>query len=249
MLAFIYFDPLYFIILAPGILLAIWAQMRVKSAYAAAQQHRASSGLSGAQAARRILDTHGLSNVGVEAGRGLLGDHYDPRHRVLRLSPDVYQGRNLASVGIAAHEAGHAIQHGAGYAPLQIRNAIVPLASFGSNTSIIIFMIGMFIAWQQPQTVTGAASWGIGQYLMVGALGLFTVGVIFQLINLPVEYNASARARQVLVSCGVIAPAEMAPVGKVLNAAALTYVAATLSAMLTLLYLLLRSGLLGGRRS
>jgi hypothetical protein len=249
MLAFIMFDPLYFIILAPAMILAAWAQMRVKSAYANAQKYRASSGMSGAQAARRILDTHGLNNVGIEQGRGFLGDHYDPRSRKLRLSPEVYNGDNLASVGIAAHEAGHALQHGAGYAPLQLRNAIVPMASISSNTSIVIFMIGMFMSWQTRQPLNGPMQWGMGQYLMVGALILFSIGVVFQLVNLPVEFNASSRAREVLVSCGVIAPAEDKPVAKVLNAAALTYVAATLSAILTLLYLLLRSGLLGGRRN
>jgi len=248
MLAFM-FDPMYFIIIAPGMLLAFWAQMKVKSAFANAQRYRAASGLTGAQAARRILDTNGLQSVGIEPGRGFLGDHYDPRKRVLRLSPEVYQGRDLAAVGVAAHEAGHAIQHGEGYAPLQIRNAIVPLASFGSNTAMIIFIMGMMISATASRSVTGPAPWGMGEYLMVGALGLFSIGVFFQLINLPVEFDASARARRVLVSCGVIAPQEDAQVGKVLNAAAWTYVAATLSALLTLLYLLLRSGLLGGRRN
>jgi len=221
----------------------------VKSAYAAAQQRRVSSGLSGAEAARHILDSHGLTQVGIEPARGFLGDHYDPRKRVLRLSPEVYQGRNLAAVGIAAHESGHALQDSAGYAPLQIRNAVVPLASFGSRSSIFIFMIGMFLSWQTARPINGVMTWGVGQYIMVAALVLFTVGVFLQLINLPVEYNASARARQVLVSTGIIAPGEEQPVDKVLSAAALTYVAATLSAILTLLYLLMRSGLLGGRRS
>lgn len=248
MLAFMMFDPLYFILLAPGMLLAAWAQWRVKAAFTAAQKYRASSGLTGAQAARRILDSHGLPHVAVEPGRGFLGDHYDPRKRLLRLSPEVYQGRDLAAVGIAAHEAGHAIQHGEGYAPLEVRNAIVPLAAFGSNTSIVIFIIGMMLSATAARPLHGVATWGLGEYLMVGALALFSIGVLLQLINLPVEFDASVRARRVLVSCGVIAAAEDRPVAKVLNAAAWTYVAATLSALLTLLYLLLRSGLLGGRR-
>lgn len=249
MLGFIYFDPLYFLIVAPAMILAAWAQFRVKSAYAYAQRYRASSGMTGAQAARRILDSHGLQSVGIEPTRGFLGDHYDPRAHKLRLSPDVYNGNNLASVGIAAHEAGHALQHGAGYAPLSIRNAIVPMASFGSNAAMFIFIVGMMLSWTARRPVQGPMEWGMGQYLMLAAIGLFFITVVFQLINLPVEFNASSRARQVLVSCGVIAPAEDAPVAKVLNAAALTYVAATLSAILTLLYLVLRSGLLGGRRN
>jgi hypothetical protein len=248
MLAFIMFDPMYFLFLLPAMLLAGWAQMRVKSAYAAAQKHRASSGLTGAQAARRILDSHGLNNVGIEPARGFLGDHYDPRKRVLRLSPDVYGGRDLAAVGIAAHESGHALQDGAGYAPLRMRNAIVPMASVGSNLSLGIFMVGMMFAWMARRPVYGVAAWGLPQYLMLAGILMFTVVVIFQLINLPVEFDASARARKVLVSTGVIAEIEDRPVAKVLNAAALTYVAATLSAILTLLYLLMRSGLLGGRR-
>jgi Zn-dependent membrane protease YugP len=248
MLAFIMFDPMYFLIVGPAMLLAMWAQYRVKSAYGLAQRYRASSGMSGAQAARRILDRHDLGNVGIEQARGFLGDHYDPRARMLRLSPDVYSGHDLAAVGIAAHEAGHAIQHGVGYAPLSLRNAIVPLASFGSRTSIFIFIGGMILSSITGRRGPGPVEWGMGQYLMVGALILFSITVFFQLVNLPVEFDASARARKVLVSCGVIAEAEDPPVAKVLNAAALTYVAATLSAILTLLYLLLRSGLLGGRR-
>lgn len=242
------FDPMYFLIVAPAMILAFWAQARVKSAFAAAQQRRPSSGLSGAEAARHILDSNGLTQVEIEPARGRLSDHYDPRKRVLRLSPEVYQGRNLAAVGVAAHEAGHALQHRAGYAPLEMRNAIVPLAAFGSNASIFIFMIGLFLSWQTARPIHGVATWGVGQYTMVAALVLFSIGVFLQLVNLPVEFNASARAKEALVATGVIAPTERGPVDKVLSAAAMTYVAATLSAILTLLYLVMRSGLLGGRR-
>jgi Zn-dependent membrane protease YugP len=239
-----HFEPLYFIMLIPPTLLALWAQMRVKSNYAMARQYV--TRMTGAQAAARILRSHGIDDVGIERAQGFLSDHYDPRHKVLRLSPDVYSGSDLAAVGIAAHEVGHAIQDQYRYAPLTMRNAIVPLAGIGSNLSIFIFFIGMFT--QSPPDRFGNVTWGLGQYLMLAAIILFSAVVLFQLINLPVEYDASRRARQTLVSEGIIAPAEEPIVGKVLSAAALTYVAATLSAILYLAYLILRSGLLGGRR-
>ncbi|NLX23553.1 MAG: zinc metallopeptidase [Phycisphaerae bacterium] len=237
MTAFIMFDPLYFIILAPAMLLAGWAQMKVKGSFARASQIPASSRLSGAEAAYRILQAHGLQRVGIEPTRGMLGDHYDPQKKVLRLSPNVYSGRSLAAVGVAAHEAGHAIQDASGYAPLKLRNGIVPLASAGGNLSMIIFMIGFLLA-----------STALGQGLLLAGVLLFSLTVLFQLINLPVEFDASRRARRVLVENGVIAAREDVEVGRVLNAAAMTYVAATIGAMLTLVYLLIRSGLLGGRR-
>ena len=226
------FDPAYFLILAPGLLLAAWAQMKVKSAFAKASRVAARSGMTGAEAANRILDANGLHDVGVEPVRGFLGDHYDPRHKVLRLSPDVYHGRSLAAVGVAAHEAGHAIQDGVGYAPLALRNGIVPMASVGSNLALITFFAGWIMGWGG---------------LQIAAIVLFSAVVLFQLVNLPVEFNASSRARAVLVNSGIIAPNEERGVGKVLNAAALTYVAATVTAILTLVYFLMRAGLLGGR--
>ena len=226
------FDPAYFLILAPGLLLAAWAQMKVKSAFAKASRVAARSGMTGAEAAHRILDANGLHNVGVEPVRGFLGDHYDPRHKVLRLSPDVYHGRSLAAVGVAAHEAGHAIQDGVGYAPLALRNGIVPMASVGSNLALITFFAGWIMGWGG---------------LQIAAIVLFSAVVLFQLVNLPVELNASSRARAVLVNSGIIAPNEERGVGKVLNAAALTYVAATVTAILTLVYFLMQAGLLGGR--
>ena len=226
------FDPAYFLILAPGLLLAAWAQMKVKSAFAKASRVAARSSMTGAEAAHRILDANGLHNVGVEPVRGFLGDHYDPRHKVLRLSPDVYHGRSLAAVGVAAHEAGHAIQDGVGYAPLALRNGIVPMASVGSNLALITFFAGWIMGWGG---------------LQIAAIVLFSAVVLFQLVNLPVEFNASSRARAVLVNSGIIAPNEERGVGKVLNAAALTYVAATVTAILTLVYFLMRAGLLGGR--
>jgi Zn-dependent membrane protease YugP len=225
-----FFDPIYFVFIAPAFLLALWAQFRVKSTYAAASQVPAD--LSGAAAARYVLDSAGLNNVPVEQVEGFLSDHYDPRHKVLRLSPDVYHGRNMAAVGIAAHEAGHALQDAYQYAPLGIRNAAVPVASFGSGIGILVVVVG---AMMQAFNL-----------ILIGIV-LYSGVVFFQLINLPVEFNASSRAKQQLVSLGIVPAQEMGYVNKVLNAAALTYVAATLEAIMVLLYLIFRFG--GGSRS
>ncbi len=216
------FDPLYFLFIAPAVLLGMWAQFRIRSTYAQAQ--RLAAPLSGAAAGRHILDSAGLTNVQVEEIAGQLTDHYDPRDKVLRLSTDVYKSRTLAAVGIAAHEAGHALQDAAAYAPLVIRNAIVPVASFGSNISMLLIILGAFFN---------------AMLIWVG-IGLFSAVVFFQLVNLPVEFNASSRAKAQLVSLGIINDEELVYVRKVLDAAALTYVAATLQAVLTLLYLLMR---------
>jgi len=190
------------------------------------------TGFTGAEAATRILHANGIHDVGVERTHGFLGDHYDPRRRVLRLSPDVYGGRSLASVGIAAHEAGHAVQHQAGYAPLALRNAIVPLAGFGSNAALGLFLLGAFMQ---------------AFLLMKIAVVLFAAVVLFQLINLPVEFDASARAKRLLVDYGIISSDELPRVSRVLNAAAMTYVAATVTAIVQLIYFAWRAGLLGRR--
>jgi uncharacterized protein len=225
-----FFDPYYFIWIAPALLLAAWAQLRVKSAYATAQQVPAS--LSGAAAARHILDSAGLQAVDIEQIDGYLSDHYDPRAKVLRLSPDVYHNRSAAAVGIAAHEVGHAMQDAQAYALMGIRNAAVPLASFGSNASFLLLILGMALN-SRP-------------LIWVGILAFAGI-VFFQLVNLPVEFNASNRAKAQLVQLGILGPQEMVYVRRVLNAAAWTYVAATLQAVLTLLYYVMRfSG--GGRR-
>jgi len=220
-----FFDPLWLIMIAPALLLGFWAQMRIRSSYGKAQ--RMSAPLSGAAAARHILDSAGLQNVEIETVAGHLSDHYDPRHKVLRLSREVYQSRSLAAVGIAAHEAGHAIQDAHAYAPLVVRNAAVPVAGFGSNAGIILVILGAIVQLQ-PLILVGIA--------------LFGAVVFFQLVNLPVEFNASSRAKAQLVTLGIVNPQEMTYVNKVLNAAALTYVAATLQAVLTLLYLIMRFG-------
>lgn len=216
------YDMRYFLWVAPAILLALWAQFRVKSTYAQAQQEPAP--LSGAAAARHVLDSAGLQNVPIEQIPGHLTDHYDPREKVLRLSPEVYQGRNLAAVGIAAHEAGHALQDAHAYLPMTIRNAAVPAANFGSGLGIVLILLG-FALLHSPMLV------------MVG-IALFSCTVFFQLVNLPVEFNASNRAKAQLVQLGIVPAEEMGAVNRVLNAAAWTYVAGTLQSVLTLLYYL-----------
>jgi uncharacterized protein len=217
-----FFDPMYFLYIAPAVLLGLWAQMRIHTAYAQAQQLPAP--LSGAAAARHILDSAGLQGVSIEQIPGRLSDHYDPRDKVLRLSPEVYESRTLAAVGIAAHEAGHAMQDALAYAPLAIRNAVVPVAGIGSNVGVILIVIGAVMR--------------MNPVLIWAGIALFSAFVAFQIVNLPVEFNASARAKVQLVSLGIINEEELHYVSKVLSAAALTYVAATLQAIMTLLYYL-----------
>jgi Zn-dependent membrane protease YugP len=209
----------YLIFLSPALLLMLWAQWRVKSTFAKASQVDAR--LTGAAAARHLLDDAGLHDVGIEETHGFLSDHYDPRHRVLRLSRDVYHNRSAASVGIAAHEAGHALQHAAHYMPLVVRNAAVPAAMVGPTLSIVLLIIG-----------------GI-----IGSMNLIWLGIIafagvlfFQVVNLPVEFDASNRAKALLTEYRIVDGEGAAAVRSVLNAAGWTYVAATLQTLLTLLY-------------
>jgi len=217
------FDPMYFVYIAPAFLLGMWAQYRVKATYAKASQVRAN--LSGAAAARHILNSAGLQNVGIEMVHGHLSDHYDPRARMLRLSQEVYSQPTQAAVGIAAHEAGHAIQHAKNYAPLILRNAAVPAANFGSSAAIWLLI--------------GGAMLSLKPLIWLGIIG-FSCVVFFQVINLPVEFDASWRAKALLVEHQIVPQSEMKYVNKVLNAAALTYVAATLQSIMTLLYYLMR---------
>ena len=219
-----FFDPLYFIISLPALALGLWAQMKVKSAFNKYSRVSAGRGATGAQVARRILDSNGLGHVNVEESRGFLSDHYDPRSRTLRLSRDVYQENSVAAVGIAAHEAGHAIQHSTNYAPLALRSAIVPSVQIGSWLGPIIFIIGMFMGQ------------GLGFTISLIGLILFAAVAVFTLVTLPVEFNASKRAKEVLVTQGFVGQHEMKGVNAVLDAAALTYVAAAIQAITTLLY-------------
>jgi Zn-dependent membrane protease YugP len=221
-------DIWYWILLAPAILLGLWAQMKVQSTFAEAQQVAAP--LSGAAAARYVLDSAGLQNVAIEPVEGFLSDHYDPRHKVLRLSPHVYQGASMAAVGVAAHEAGHALQDARNYAPLAVRNAAVPVASFGGGISVLLIVLGAMLS---PTLV-----W-------VGIL-LYSGVVFFQLVNLPVEFDASRRAKEQLDALGIVPASQQQYVRSVLNAAAWTYVAGTLQAVMTLIYLVTRFGGVGG---
>lgn len=218
-----FFDPVYFLYVAPAILLAMWAQMRVRSAYAEAQQVPAP--MTGAEAARKVLDAGGLYNVEIEPIPGELSDHYDPRDKVLRLSSGVYGSRSMAAVGIAAHEAGHALQDARHYAPLVVRNMAVPAANFGGGISMTLLFIGMLMQWQM---------------LVWAGILFFGCVVFFQVVNLPVEFDASARAKDELVSLGMINADGLVYVRRVLNAAAWTYVAGTLQSVLTLLYYIMR---------
>lgn len=236
-----YFDPLYLMVMLVTLALSGWATMRVKGAVKKYSQVAAGNGQSGAEIAQRILQQHGIADVSVDAithrsffgGDGMLSDHYDPAAKAIRLSPEIYRGRSIAAQAIAAHEAGHALQHAHGYAPLAIRNALVPVASFGSNFSYILIMLGLFL-----------------HTLMMVKLGilLFGVAVVFQLVTLPVEFDASARAKRLLTEFGMVSPTDQGGVAVVLNAAAWTYVAAAAAAVLNLLYLLLRTGFLGNDR-
>lgn len=221
-----FFDPMYLIFMLPGFILALWAQSKVKGNFEKYSKVPNMAGMSGAQAARRILDDEGLQNVPVEPTKGVLSDHYDPRSRTLRLSEGVYSGRSVAAVAVAAHEAGHAIQHKEGYAPLKARTAIVPAVSIGSNLGFFVLIIGVMIG-----------------NLTLGWVGvaLFGLATVFALITLPVEFDASRRAKLALVQAGIVdggvaGGEESKGVENVLGAAAWTYVAGFLASLLSLLY-------------
>ena len=221
---------LYMLFALPALLLGFWAQYRVQAALKKYSKVRNGSGLTGAEVARRILSANGLYDVKVEQSQGFLSDHYDPISRTLRLSPDVYLGNSVASAGIAAHETGHAIQHANAYFPLQIRSAIVPTVRIASWLGPIIFMVGL---WFAGTTV----AW-------IGLI-VFSATALFTLITLPVEFDASRRAKAILADTGLVYTADMDGVNSVLDAAAMTYVAAAVQAVSTMLYYLF---LLTGRR-
>lgn len=227
-----YYDPTYSLVLI-GLLLCLVASARVRSTYAKYGRVRSHSGLTGREAAERILRSAGIYDVRIEHVSGNLTDHFDPKNRVLRLSDATYQSASVAAVGVAAHECGHAIQHSRGYAPLKLRSAIVPVANFGSA-----------IAW--PLILLGLLFNSRSSYLLIqiGILA-FSFAVLFQLVTLPVEFNASRRAVQILGDSGMLLPDELSMTKKVLRAAALTYVAGAASAILQLLRIIL---LTGGRR-
>lgn len=229
-----YFDPLYFIIIAPGLLLSLWASWKTKSNFARYSRVPSARGLSGAQAARQLLDGAGIGDVKIVASKGLLSDHYNPLTKTLALSENVYGSASVAAIGVACHEAGHAIQHAQNYGPLWLRSTLVPTANIGSSVGYLVMLFGLFLSSVNM--------------VLVGAL-LFSAVLLFQIVTLPVEFDASSRAKRLAVEHGIVSSREQEGMNKVLNAAALTYVAAVISTLLTLLYFLLRSGILGGRRN
>lgn len=209
--------------LIPALIISIWAQSKVSSTFNKYSKVRSISGYTGAQVARMLLDGAGLYDVPIEMIPGRLSDHYDPLNRVLRLSQDVYSSQSVASIGVAAHEVGHAIQHKESYKPLIVRNSIVPIVNIGSGFSWILFFAGLIL--------------GIKPLLTIGII-LFSAVVIFQLITLPVEYNASSRALRILNSKKILNNEEINGAEKVLDAAAMTYVAATLTSIAQLIRLI-----------
>jgi hypothetical protein len=219
------FDPVYCLFALPGVLLGIWAQIKLHNAYGKYSQVPVESGQSGAEAAREILDRAGLNDVPVEEIPGRLSDHYDPTRRALFLSSDNFHGRTVAAVGVAAHESGHALQHQAAYGLFNVRMAIVPITQFASMAYMGFFFAGfIFRAF-------------FAQCILI-AIVLFAMTTLFQLITLPVEYDASRRAKEQLFRLGLVHEQERAGVSRVLDAAALTYVAALVTSALHLLYLL-----------
>ena len=229
---------LYFLIMIPPLIFMIWAQARVSSAYKKYSQITNMSGLTGSQAANRLLTYNGLSNVRVEGTKGQLTDHYDPRSKVLKLSADIANRQSVAALGIVAHEVGHATQDKLGYAPMKVRSALVPVANIGSQFGFILVIIGIVLFGLN--VAFGATMAWVG-------VGLFGAAVLFALVTLPVEFNASNRARQMLQSVGLVSTGEYEGASAVLSAAALTYVAALLQAVAQLFYFLLLVG--GMRRS
>ena len=219
-------------VLVPGLLLSGWASFRVKRAFNKYSKVRSVTGMTGAQAAQRLLTYAGISDVQVVATRGRLSDHYNPVTKKLALSEQVYGSNSVAAIGIACHEAGHAIQHAKNYAPLWLRSTLVPVAGIGSSLGYIVMFFGVIM--NTPGMI------------MIGAV-LFSAVVLFQLVTLPVEFDATARAKRLAVEQGLILQTERVGMDRVLNAAAMTYVAAAVASLLTLLYFLMKAGLLGGR--
>jgi Zn-dependent membrane protease YugP len=217
------------VLLVPAVILGIYAQVKVKSSFAKYSKVASSRGLTGADAARLVLDSAGLYDVGIEVAGSRLSDHYDPRTRKLTLSPDVGNSNSLAALGVAAHEAGHALQHAEGYAAFKVRSALVPVANIGSTLGIWLFIIGMIVSSSGSRI------------LMNAGLLLFSAAVLFTLVTLPVEFNASSRAMTQLTNKSILMGDELKGARKVLSAAALTYVAAALMAVLQLVRLLLIS--------
>jgi len=222
----------HLLVMLPGLLLSLWATFYTRSTFAKYSQVPSRQGITGAEAAATMLARNNVRDVAIERTPGTLTDHYDPTTKTLRLSESVYDSTSLAAIGVACHEAGHALQHATGYAALGLRTAMVPAVTIGTNAAYVLLFIGFLFS---PKMI------------LWGAI-LFSVAVLFTLVTLPVEWNASARAKVAMRSSGVITQAETDDAAQVLNAAFLTYVAAAVTALLELLYYLWRAGLFGGRR-
>lgn len=221
-----FFDPLYLVFMLPALLLSLWASWRTRSTFNKYQRIGTQRGLTGAQAAAQMLRGAGITDVQIVQADGFLSDHYDPGHKRLALSEPVYASTSIASVGVACHEAGHAIQHAQSYGPLHLRSALVPTANIGSSLSYFV-ILGGFLFQQQKLVLVGAA--------------LFGMVLLFQIVTLPVEFDASNRAKRLAVENGIVLPQEREGMDRVLNAAALTYVAAVVASLLTMVYYLIRA--------
>ncbi len=227
-----FFDPMYFLLMIPAFLLSGWASWKTSRTFKKYSKVRTSTGLTGAQAAKILLDRAGISDVQILPTRGTLSDHYNPITKTLNLSEPVYGTPSVAAVGVACHEAGHAIQHARHYGPLWLRSMLVPTANIGSKLGYFVMLFGLILS--------------SANMVLVGAV-LFSAVLLFQFVTLPVEFDASARAKKLAGEYGILIQQEQVGMNRVLNAAAMTYVAAAVSTLMTLLYFLLRSGLLGGR--
>jgi len=229
-----FIDPMYLmVVFLPTLLISGICSWRVKAAFAKYSKVRSMNGYSGAQAAQLILNGEGLDDVQVVETRGFLTDHYDPSRKVLALSSQNYHGTSIANIGIAAHETGHAIQHAQGYGPLKLRSSLVPLAMVGSGVGYAVMVMGLLL--------TLMASQAIGSTVILVGCALFGLVLLFQLVTLPVEFDATARAKQIVVAAGIVHREERVGMDQVLNAAAMTYVAAVVTTLLTLAYYLMRA--------
>lgn len=226
-------DPLYWMLALPGLALGMLAALLTKSTFAKYARVGVQSGLTGAEAARRMLDAQDLHDVRIDQTQGFLSDHYDPRTHSLHLSPDVYHGQSLSAIGVACHEAGHALQQAQGYALMGLRSMLLPVTIVGQNIAPILFMVGF------AMNSMGLVRIGVA---------LFALAVLFAIVTLPIEWDASARAKCYMTESGIVTALEYPHAAKVLNAAFLTYVAGAITALLQLVYFLMRAGLLGGRR-
>lgn len=230
------------LLLLPAMIFAISAQMKVQSTFKKYDRVQSRRRMTGADAARRILDLNGLYHVKVEYIRGNLNDHFDPRANVIRLSDATYGSTSVAAIGVAAHEAGHAVQHATGYAPIKLRSAIVPVTQFGSRLSMPLFLIGLLLV------SFGAVDPVVGEFMMFGGIILFSLSTVFQLVTLPVEFNASRRALATLENSGMLYGEEIGGARAVLSAAAMTYVAALATSLAYLLRFILIAASASGRR-